>query len=397
MEKVLMIILDGLGDLPIEELGNKTPLEAANTPNLDRLAQNGICGLMQPAKGVACESDVGHLSIFGYDIEKYYCGRGPLEALGLGFDLKEDDIAFRTNFGTLDKTGKIVDRRAGRIESVSELAKSLDGKVIENCTIHVIPGIRHRSAVVIRGPNLGSNVSDTDSEIGESQKACYPKDNSAESKKTANIINKFSEFAKDSLDGHEINKERIENGLLPANCILLRGAGKYKKPVAFEEKYNMKAVSITEGGLYGGIGKFLSMDAIKVDGVNDKFDSNIEGQIAAAIDALKKYEFIFMHVKPTDVFGHDGKFVEKTKFIERFDKHIQALHNLDALIVVTADHSTPCKLKAHSSDPVPILFYGKDINSNEIKKFSEKECNNGLRLQGKDVMPMVIKLLGRKS
>jgi len=392
MGKVIMIIIDGLGDRPIEELGNKTPLEAAETPNLDRLARNGICGLMEPVKGMACESDAGHLSIFGYDLEKYYCGRGPLEALGLGFDLKEGDVAFRANFATLDSSGKIIDRRAGRIESVSELAQALDGKQIEDCTVYVIPGIRHRSAVVIRGSNLGSNVTDTDCELGERPKKCYPEDE--ESKKTAEIANKFMEFAESALKNHPINKGRIQNSLLPANCLLLRGAGRYKRPVSFQEKYGLNACAITEGGLYGGIGKFLSMGSIIVEGVNDKFDTNLEAQFNAALEALQKYDFVFVHVKPTDVFGHDGKFIEKTKFIERLDTHLDVLHNLDTLIVITADHSTPCKLKDHSADPVPILLHGKGVSSSGIKKFSEKECCTGFRIQGKDVMPMIMKLLG---
>ncbi len=346
---------------------------------------------MRPDAIGACESDMGHLSVFGYS--DAYCGRGPLEALGLGFVLKEEDVAFRANFATLDSNAKITDRRAGRIEDVSGLVKSIDGKVIEDCRVYAVPGIRHRAAVVIRGKNLGSNVSDTDNAEGKNPKECYPKDYFIESYRTAHIVNRFSELARTALKNHPVNKERLEKNLLPANCLLLRGAGKYRKPQPFGERYGMKACAITEGGLYGGIGKFLGMDTINVDGVTDKFDTDLEAQFSAVLKALGKYGFVFMHVKPTDVFGHDGKFAEKMKFIEKFDAHAGKLHSADALIVITADHSTPCKLKAHSSDPVPILIHGKNVQSNGINAFSEKACARGMRMQGKDVMPRVVEIL----
>lgn len=401
VSKVIFLIFDGLGDRPIKDFGYKTPLEAAMTPNLDAIASKSICGLSNAlGRGIRPGSDVSHLAIFGYPMKDFYTGRGPIEVAGLGIKLQEGDVAFRGNFGTVDDQWNIIDRRAGRIRVVDEFAAAIDGLNIDGIDVIVRPGTAHRAGVVFRGKGLSSNITDADPhEEGKPVFEVKPKDDTPEAAFTASVINKFMKKSYEILNAMESNKKRVENGEFAANFLLLRGAGMYPTMPTFEQKYGLKACCIAGGGLYKGIGAFLGMDLIDVEGATALPDSNIRNKFIAAKQALSKYDFVFTHVKATDSLAEDGNAEGKRQFIEKCDIAAEELINLpdDVLLVVTADHSTACELKAHSADPVPIMFCSEHVRIDDVKEFNERAfVNGGLgRMVGADIMPAVMNILGK--
>lgn len=405
VNKVLMIIMDGLGDRPIKEFEDKTPLEKACTPNFNKIVQKSQCGLMSSlGKFIRPGSDTAHLAILGYDINTYYSGRGPIEVSGIGMDLHEGDIAFRGNFGTVDDNLNITDRRAGRITEVSEFAKALDGIIIDGIEFIVKPAVAHRAGVIMRGKGLSSNITDNDPHVvGEKVRKVIPTDNSKEAIFTANVLNKFMKQSYDILKNLEANKIRKQEGKLEANFLLLRGAGTYPQGMQkFNTKYGFnKSACVAGGGLYKGIGAFLGMDIINVDGATALPNTNIDNKIETTIDLLnnKNYDFVFLHIKPTDSLAEDGNYLGKKDFIEKVDKSIQKLETLndDVLIIITSDHSTACELKAHSADPVPIMFCCNGILSDDVVEFSERAFSKGGLgfIEGKDVMQLVLNILGK--
>ena len=401
VNKVLFLVFDGLGDRPVPELGGLTPLEAARTPNFDAIAAESICGLSNAlGRGVRPGSDVSHLAIFGYPMEKYYTGRGPIEAAGLGIALQEGDVAFRGNFGTVDGDWNILDRRAGRIRVVDEFAAAVDGMEIEGVQILVKPGTAHRAGVVFRGRGLSANVTDADPHAeGLPVLEVRPGDDSPEAAFTARVVNAFMRRSYEILDKLEANAKRREAGQLPANIVLLRGAGIYPTLPKFADKYGLRACCIAGGGLYRGIGAFLGMDLIDVPGATALPDSDVAAKFRAAKQALETYDFVFTHVKATDSLAEDGNWAGKKDFIEKCDAAAAELRDLpeNVLLVITADHSTACELKAHTADPVPILFCSPHVRRDEVKTFGERACSlGGLgRMTGSDVMPEVMNLMGR--
>jgi len=380
MKKILLIIIDGLGDKPIKELGNKTPLEAAKTPNLDFLAKNGACGTIQPFKFPNQKyptSDVAHLGLFGYDPRKLYLGRGVYEVAGIGMELKKGDVALRVNFATVDKNLKVVDRRAGRIEKTQELVKALQGITIQGVRFLIKKSYGHRAGLILRGRGLSANISDGDPhKIGVKVKKIKPLDKSREAKFTAEVLNQFLEITHKILENHPLNKKRAKNGLTPANYLLVRGAGMVKEIPSFQEKYQMNAGCIAGGALYKGIAKILGMKLIKVPGANGKPNTNLKNKFLYAKENLKKYDFIFLHIKATDNLAEDGNYFGKKSFIEKIDKNLRPILGLrNTIIVITADHNTCCSLKRHCSGPVPLLVFG--VKQDKIDKFSESECKKG--------------------
>jgi len=378
MKKILFIILDGLGDRPIKELGNKTPLEAAKTPNFDFLANNGTCGLIEPVyQGNFPSSKDAHLSLFGYDLKKWHMNRGVFEVLGIGMELKKEDIALRGNFSTIDSNFKIIDRRAGRIQDTKPLIKTLQGMTIERVKFLLGIAVSHRLGIILRGKYLSDKISDGDfHKAGIKAPKILARENNKEAKFTAGVLNKFLLRSHQILKDHPLNKKRIKKGQLPANYILVREAGKLKKLPSFEKKWGLRACCITGGVLYKAIAKVLGMDLIKVRGATGKADTNLEAKFKVAKKSLKKYNFCYLHIKATDNFSHDGDFLGKKKFIEKIDRNLHLLFNLkNSLIIVTGDHSTPCKVKEHTADPLPVLVFG--LGKDEVKKFSEKECQKG--------------------
>lgn len=395
MKKIILIIIDGLGDRPINELKNKTPLEAAEKPNLNKLASDGICGLLEPYKFPwenVPTSEGAHIGLLGY--KNYFLGRGPYEALGIGMELKEGDVALRANFSTVDKNLKIIDRRAQRIDETQQLIDSLNGIIIDGVKFFIKKSFGHRAGLVLRGNNLSSKIFDGDPhKIGVKPNKILAKDKSKSAKFTAEVLNKFLEKAYQILKNHPYNLKREKEGLLSANYLLVRGAGKFKKTPNFKEVFGLKAVCIAGGGLYKGIAKTLGMDLLNVKGATGLYNTNLKGKFLAAKKSLNKYNFVFLHIKAADNLAEDGNFIAKKSFIEKIDKNIKPILGLkNILIIITADHSTPCNLKNHSSDPVPLLIWGNGKNG--VTEFSEKECKNGKlgKIKAKIFMKTILKI-----
>jgi len=413
MKKIVFIIIDGLSDKPLVQLGKKTPLEAAKTPNLDWLAENGICGQVQPFQFSwqrFPESDAAHLALFGYDPQKYYLGRGVYEAAGIGAYLRRGDVALRVNFATVDKNLKLKNRRAGRISETQSLINSLDGRKINGVKFLLKKSLSYRAVLILRGKNLSKEITDGDPhETGKKVLRIKPKIKKAEF--TAKVLNEFLERAYLVLKNHPFNKKRKKRGLPVANYLLVRGAGQFKKIPSFKKRYKLSAACVAGGPLYKGIAKILGMDLIKVRGATGLLNTNLKGKFSAVKKALypvksakggaakpqfnrvKKYNFLFCHIKAADSLAEDGNFRAKKEFIEKIDKNLKPILQLkNTLIVVTADHSTCSNLKRHCSLPVPVLIYGSKIKPDKAAKFSERACQKGRlgKMKGLDLMKKVL-------
>ncbi|MBI4399594.1 2,3-bisphosphoglycerate-independent phosphoglycerate mutase [Candidatus Micrarchaeota archaeon] len=394
--KAVLIVCDGLGDL---QINGKTPLQMAKKPNLDRMVSHGSSGLMYSiGPGIIPGSDTSHLAILGYDPKQYYSGRGTFEALGVGIKLEKNDIAFRCNFGTVDRKFRILDRRAGRIKDEGKiLEKEIDRMKIEDVTIIFKASVEHRAALVLRGPGLSRNISDVDPHEVDKLNEAKPLDGSSEARKTARIINLFTKKSYEILSKHWINKKREAEGKMPANIILTRGPGIYEPVISIKEKFGFSSACIAGGALYKGIAKYLGMEILEVKGATGRYDSDLVAKGTAAVQALKKHEFVFIHVKGTDNAGHDGNLKEKVRMIEKVDKMIGVLiRKSNSIIALTSDHSTPVSLKAHSGHAVPIVLYGDVVRRDGIKSFDEISCAKGSLgiLRGLDVMPILTSLMG---
>ena len=348
------MIIDGMGDRPLEELGNKTPLEAAKTPNMDLMAKLGVNGIMDPIKpGIRAGSDTAHLSILGYDPYTVYTGRGPFEAAGVGIDVMPGDIAFRCNFSTANEAGIITDRRAGRVrDGTDELANVLNSmKLDENVEVIFKESTGHRAVLVLRGENLSDQVSDADPKHdGEKFLKIFGLDGSPEADATAAILNKIVEKSYEFLKDHPVNIKRVENGENPANIILPRGAGAVPEAEPFNDKYGLKSACIAETGLIQGIGKIAGMDIIEVEGATGGVDTNLDNIANSIIKtASLHYDFILINIDGADEAGHDGNLNEKLEFIEKVDEVVGRIMEIkDVYFSLTADHSTPISIIYHT-------------------------------------------------
>lgn len=375
--KTLLIIIDGLGDEPIPALGGRTPLEAGFTPFLDKLAREGSCGLILPfyRKGKEPTSEDSHLALFGYEPEKANPGRGVLELLGLGAKILKEDICLRGNFSTLDSGGKIVDRRAGRIKETLPLVRALDGMEIGGVKFLVKKGLDHRLGIILRGENLSAEITDGDpKKINVKPKRIRAKTKEAEF--TARVLEEFLARAHQILREHPLNKKREKEGKLKANYVLVRGAGKIKEVESFDKKYGLKACCIAGAPLYKGIGRYLGMKIIKVEGASGLPTTDLSAKMKAVKKVLQENDFVFCHIKAADNLAEDGDFQGKKKFIERIDKNFRPLLGLkETLLVVTGDHSTCSLKKRHCKNPIPLLIWGRERD--EVKKFGERSCQKG--------------------
>ncbi len=401
--KALLLIADGMGDRPVPELDDKTPLEYAQTPTLDRLAREGECGIMDPiAPGIRAGSDTAHLAILGYDPYKVYQGRGPFEALGIGMEVRGGDIALRCNFSTVDESMRVIDRRAGRItEGTRELAEAVNGVEIEGVQCFFKESVAHRGALVLRGENLSPHISDadphTEGEPVHESHALNPDDRNAE--RTARIVNAFVKLSYERLKDHPVNQRRREQGLPPANIILPRGAGIAPVLEPFPKRHGMSAVAVVETGLIRGIARFVGMDTMDAPGATGGTDTDMLSIADTLAEALARYDFVLCNVKAPDLCGHDGNARLKAEVIERFDSLVARLlerYTEPFYLMVTADHSTPCSVRDHSGDPVPVLLYGPDLRGDEVLKYHEYACARGGmgRLRGGDLVPILTQLMG---
>ncbi len=412
-DKAILLIMDGLGDLPVlgsqfsapanakRATGNRplTPLQAARKPNMDKLASAGMQGLMSTIKrGIVPGSDTAHLQLLGYGPEKYYPGRGPLEALGAGMKLIEGDVAFRANFATISGD-RITDRRAGRLDS--QVAKQLEKEAnvqMESIQFIFKATSEHRGALVLRGAGLSANVSPTDPHHLGFLETSRPLDPGEGARKTSDAINEFTKTVAARLEASPINAERKKKGMLPANAILVRGGGMYKPVPQFSEMHGISGACVAGGALYKGVSRFVGMDVLDVKGATGTKSTDLRAKGRAALEALKTHDFVFVHVKATDSFSHDGDAKGKADFISKVDKElIPVLAKSGAALIITGDHSTVCARKDHTGYEVPILACEEGGRSDGQMKFDEiSAMRGGLgHVRGKDVMPVILNMIGK--
>jgi 2,3-bisphosphoglycerate-independent phosphoglycerate mutase len=381
--KIVLLVMDGLGGLPIEP-GGKTELEAANTPNMDKLAESSMLGLHQGIRaGITPGSGPAHLSLFGYDPLKYMVGRGALEALGIDFDLREKDVAARGNFCTVDEEGRVTDRRAGRIptEVTEHLCELLSEKVaIPGVEVFLRPVKDYRFLLVIRGYGLHANIQETDPQI-VGEKPLPAKATDKDSEKAAKIVQEFVRQAEKILvDEH------------PANMLLLRGFAQIPDWPKFPDAFNLKSIAIAMYPMYRGVAKLVGMDSPPAA-------HDYEEEIDLLEENWDKYDFFFVHIKKTDSYGEDGDFDKKAHEIEKVDALLPRILALDpSVLIITGDHSTPSAMRRHSWHPVPVLFHAKMCRPDGIKSFGERACAQGglgVSFPAYELMPLALAHAGR--
>jgi len=395
-------LLDGVGDLPHPNLQGKTPLEAGVTPNLDKLAKNGAMGeVISVGKGIAPESDIAVFNMLGYKFQHSdYVGRGVIEAIGVGIDFKDGDLALRGNFATLNDEGIITDRRAGRKiekEDVNAIAKEIEQQIRfshPNTSVVVSPTIGHRVTVRIRteGEFLSSNITNTDpayarvagmgiaKAVGDFLKIdkCFPLDETNEAKLSAKLVNEFTEQSINIMKKSDINKRRNQEKKKLLSSILLRDAGnKYPVVTPINDLHSMNFSCIVDMPVELGISEVLKMKAFEAGNLTD-----YEEKARVAAKAMETQNAIYVHLKGPDEFGHDGDATGKMNNIEEIDRRFfgTLLDNIDTskiAVVISADHSTPCINKGHSDDPVPLLISGDSIKDDGTVRVTEKEAKKG--------------------
>jgi 2,3-bisphosphoglycerate-independent phosphoglycerate mutase len=419
--KALLVICDGMADRPVPELANKTPLEIAHTPNFDWLAKHGVCGIMDPIEaGIPPGSDTAHLSLLGYNPFEVYTGRGPFEAAGAGIDLEPGDIALRANFATLDGSGVVVDRRAGRIRETKPLEEALQQIKLKGAKVIFKSTVGHRGVLVLKGPGLSHEVSDSDPhDIGKKPASIAPVLQPPEfalpaypviaggvrryvlrrsrALKTAKFLNEFSKKASEILAKHELNLERIERGQPPANCILLRGAGVVPRLAPLEERLGLRGACIAAAALVKGVCRLAGLTTPDVPGATGGVDTDLDAKASAVQKAFEDHDLVVLHIKGFDEVSHDGNVRAKVEFIERVDGILARFIDSVDFIAVTADHTTPVSVRQHTADPTPLLIYGSNVRRDEVKSFGEREAAKGglCRIRGRDLLPILADLMGK--
>ena len=417
---MIYVLLDGVGDLPHPDLKGKTPLDSAVTPNLDILAKNGTMGeVISVGKGIAPESDIAVFNMLGYRFQHAnYVGRGVIEAIGVGIDFKDGDLALRGNFATIDDNRIITDRRAGRRierDDAIEISKEIQEKTKfsnPNASVVVAPTIGHRVTVRIRceGETLSSDITNTDpayarvdgmgiakavSDFLKIEK-CLPLNESPSARLTADLVNEFKEKSLTIMKQSLVNKKRKESNKKLLNSIILRDAGnRYPHTQPINELYSMKFSCIVDMPVELGISEVLKMKAFKAGGLAD-----YEEKAKVAAQSMETQNAIYVHLKGPDEFGHDGDAIGKMKNIEEIDKRFfgTLLDNIDSnkiAIVISADHSTPCINKGHSDDPVPLLASGDFIKKDKTSRFTEIEAKKGSigLIEGAEVVTSALNLI----
>ncbi len=382
--RIVLLVLDGLGDLPHPQHGGLTPLEEAVTPNLDRLAPRSAMGRILPvAPGVTPGSGPGHLALFGFDPAATEVGRGVLEALGAGMTVQPGDVAARANFCTVDGTGTVTDRRAGRIpsETCARLVEKLRGAVprVEDVEVVLQAGRGHRFVALFRGPGLGEGVSDADPHR-EGLPIPAAVAEAAQGMKTARVVNAFVQGARGALAGEA-----------PANAVLVRGLSARPRFPSFQERFHLRAGAVAPYPMYRGVAQLAGMEVIGTgESVADEF-----GTVAAHWD---RFDFFFVHFKPTDMAGEDGDFDAKARAIEEVDRALPALLDLGpGVLCVTGDHSTPVPIRGHSWHPVPVMIHAPHCGADGLQRFHERYARAGSlgTFESRHLMSLLLANAGR--
>ena len=376
--KIVFLILDGLGGIQMEGKGG-TELQVARTPNLDKLAEISSCGLLDPiGPGITPGSGPAHFALFGYDPIEYNIGRGILEATGIDFPLTERDVVARMNFATVDKTGKVVDRRAGRIstENSQRICQKLRQGLRAGAGVEVIVEAvkEHRAILVLRGEGLRGEIEDTDPER-EGMPPLDPKAAIPEAEGTVSVVrNIVSQTRQILMDEPK------------ANMVLLRGFAKHTRYPSMKERYGLNALAIATYPMYRGISRLVGMTVLSEV-------SNLDEECKSLADHFAGYDFFYLHVKQTDSRGEDGNFDAKVAVIEEVDRYIpQVLSMKPDVLVITGDHSTPAKLASHSWHPLPLILHSKYCLVDGVKKFDEVSCIGGAlgRMRSVDLMSLAL-------
>ena len=375
--KIVYLVMDGLGGLPLEP-GGQTELESAHTPNLDKLASEAVTGLHQAiGPGITPGSGPAHLALFGYDPLKYTVGRGVLSALGIDFDLQPGDVAARGNFCTVDENGVVTDRRAGRI-STEENIKRLElmkDITLPGVEVHLRPVKEYRFLLVLRGEGLDGALADTDpQDVGEKPLPARALQPAAQ--KTAKLVDNFVAQAGKALAGHE-----------PANMVLLRGFAQRPNWPTLEDIYGIRSIAIAAYPMYRGVARLLGMQCIAAA-------DSLEQEIDMLEQHWEDYDFFFVHAKKIDSYGEDGNFQAKAQVIEQVDALIPRIRALNPdVIIVTGDHSTPAAMKRHSWHPVPVLLWSRVCRPDNVTQFGERALTQGglgPRIPAIELMPLAM-------
>ena len=383
--KYVVVIGDGMADYPLEELGGKTPLQTAQIPNMDRIVSDGVNGLLKTVpSNMGPGSDVANMSIMGYDPQKYYTGRGPLEAPSIGAKLENGDVAFRCNFINQEK-GLLADFNADHISTIeaSELIEALNQKFYEYGKFYL--GTSYRNLFVCKDHKMASLISTPPHDVvGESIKEHLVKPSDD---RRAIVINELMYESQEILENHPINLKRVQEGKKPANMIWLWGQGVKPEMEPFHDKYGLKGATITGVDLIKGLGVYLGLTNVSVPGATGYYDTDYCGKAKYALKSLKDHDLVFIHVEAPDEAGHAGDVEEKIKAIERIDKRIlgklmDEMPGYDEYAIsILPDHPTPIPIKTHVKDPVPFAMYSSKGSSDSVEKydeFSAKEGSQGL-------------------
>ncbi len=401
MTRMLLVICDGLGDRPVPQLGGRTPLQAARTPTLDAMAAEGSCGQIDPiGPGIVAGSDTSHLALLGYDPYRYYSGRGPIEAMGVGLRLRGGDLALRFNFATVIPHGGeliVSDRRAGRIDSqTGPLAAALDGTVIDGVTFLVKEGTEHRGALVLRGEGLSTEISDVDPHREGGIARCRA--TAPQGERTAALLNAFTAQSHQVLSTHPVNLARVEAGKGAANCLLARGGGVLAPLPPLSERHHITVLGIAGVALIKGLCHWMGMEVAEVPGATGALHSDYVAKVEAALKS--SHDLVVINFKAPDIAGHDGDAQAKVAAIERIDAamgHVRS--RFDGIVALTADHCTPVTTKEHSGDTVPLLMWGPGVRQDGVRCFDEIAVASGAlgRLPGTALMPILLQLAGRSE
>ncbi|KAK9845885.1 hypothetical protein WJX81_005130 [Elliptochloris bilobata] len=374
--RIAFLLIDGIGDVSVPRLRNRTPLQVADTPTLDAVAAAGLSGLLDPVEpGLACGSDTAHLAILGYDPRRYYRGRGAFESMGAGIAMAPGDIAFKSNFATLDPASGVVLRRRAdrRFEDLGpQLCAALDGLRLPSFPAHAVSvryATEHRCGVVVRGAGLSDAISGTDPlRDNLPLRAVRPLDDSEEAAHTAAVVAELSGVMRAILEAHPINAQRVSQGKPPANTVLLRGCGSRIAVEPFQALHGMRACMLAPTKIIAGLGMSLGVDRLTAEGATGDYRTRLDAKAAAVADALAggQYGFAFLHVKAVDDTGHDRDTVLKVRYLEAVDAMTrQLVARLAAAeaagrgrfaVCVTGDHSTPVVFGDHSHEPVPLAL-----------------------------------------
>ncbi len=383
--KTIIILGDGMADLPIESLGNKTPLMAAAKPNIDLLAEKGTCGIFKTVPDdMPPGSEVANMAVLGYDVHQVYQGRGVLEAAAMGVKLQPDDLAMRCNLICLEN-GLIKTHSAGHIttEEGRKLIESLNEEFATD-NIRFYPGISYRHLLVIKKGNPRIELTPPHDKLGKPWRDFLPQPAAEEGEKTAELLTDLILRSQTFLEKHPVNLSRKQKGLDQANSIWFWSAGKKPQMQTYKELYGKTGAVISAVDLLHGIGVYAGFKVIHVPGATGLYDTNYEGKVAAALEVIQEVDLVYLHIEAADEAGHEGNVELKIKCIEALDQRVvrpirEAVEESSEPITIAflPDHPTPCALRTHTHDPVPFIILKQGLKADDVKKYDEESCRHG--------------------